>query len=254
MCPHVQWYLRWSRWMWQIYLCLPNWLHSKCNVFSWYISCQETNQWTILCSCRRSDLEECIIATRRALEAMVTIALISATVVTTQHVIMWLAVTAQRLLASLAKSMYGCFLVLSGKFCPCQHEKSLKTRMGSYACIHARPGSSFSAHALNFRQACLLWLVWTIEKHPLHSGTRHRFFFFALTRQASQKRAQKWQFFTLHAFQLENFKCNPMVFLASTDAFFPCAIDEHDIMAVSQRSNARLWCKVSALGCGFPYA
>ena len=27
-------------------------------------------------------------------------------------------------------------------------------------------------------------------------------------------------FFTLHAFQLENCKCNPMVFLASTDVFF----------------------------------
>ena len=43
---------------------------------------------------------------------------------------------------------------------------------------------------------------------------------YSLTLQASQKRAQNRPFFTLHAFQLENFKCNPMVFLASTDAFF----------------------------------
>ena len=52
------------------------------------------------------------------------------------------------------------------------------------------------------------------------------------------KTSTKWLLFTLHAFQLENVKCNPMVFCGIDRRVFHCAIDEHDAMPISQRSNA----------------
>ena len=63
-----------------------------------------------------------------------------------------------------------------------------------------------------------------------------------LTLQASQKRAQKWLFFTLRAFQRENFKCNPVGYgvLGIDRRVFHCAIDEHDVMAISQHVQQRM--------------
>ena len=56
----------------------------------------------------------------------------------------------------------------------------------------------------------LSWCSETNETHHLPKPFKLR------------KNVQKRLFFTLHAFQLENFKCNPMVFLALTDAFSLC--------------------------------